>query len=179
MSILRTRAERRRAVVFAAITTAAIAVVGYAAARNGAPRPETARAETAVAPYLPSISDLMIATIQPRHERLQRAARDGNWEFAAYELGNLRGAFRRLGEAHPTTHDMSLPDMISSATAEPFAALERAVQARDDAAFVKGYAALTDACNACHQALGHGVVAIRVPDPQSGSDLAGKAPAHD
>ncbi len=56
--------------------------------------------------YLPSISDLMIGTIQPRHERLWRAGEEGNWDFALYELGNLRGAFGRLGRAHPieTTH---------------------------------------------------------------------------
>jgi len=39
----------------------------------------------------------MIATIQPRHERLWQTEQDGNWEFAAYELGNLHGAFDRLG----------------------------------------------------------------------------------
>jgi hypothetical protein len=40
--------------------------------------------------YLPSISDLMIATIQPRHERLWQAAQDGNWEFAAYDWQSTR-----------------------------------------------------------------------------------------
>jgi hypothetical protein len=46
--------------------------------------------------YLPSISDFMIETIQPRHVRLWVAARNGDWPFAAYELGNLKGAFDRL-----------------------------------------------------------------------------------
>jgi hypothetical protein len=120
--------------------------------------------------YLPSISDMMIATIQPRHRRLWQAEQDRNWAFAAYELGNLHGAFRRLGEAHPTEHDISLPDMIASVTERPFDELKAAVQSKDDAKFAKAYADLTDGCNSCHQALNHGVVVIRVPSGVSASD---------
>jgi hypothetical protein len=92
-------------------------------------------------------------------------------EFAAYELGNLGGAFRRLGQAHPTEHDISLPDMIASVTEQPFIALNSAIQSKDSAAFAKAYADLTDACNSCHQALNHGAVRIRVPSRTSASDL--------
>jgi len=113
----------------------------------------------------------MIATIQPRHERLWRARQDGNWEFAAYELGNLDGAFNRLGQAHPTEHDLSLPDMIASVTEQPFRELNTAIKSKDGAAFDKAYADLTGACNSCHQALNHGVVNIRVPSRTSASDL--------
>src|SRR5512146_2911124 len=112
--------------------------------------------------YLPSISDLMIETIQPRHRRLWRAAQDRDWELAAYELGNLQGAFKRLGEAHPTEHDISFPEMIASVTDQPFAELGSAIKAKDETAFAKGYADLTNECNSCHQALSHGVIVIRV-----------------
>ena len=113
----------------------------------------------------------MIATIQPRHERLWRAAQDGNWDFAGYELGNLHGAFGRLGHAHPTEHDISFPDMISSVTEQPFKELNSAIRSKDSPAFDKAYADLTDACNSCHQALNHGVVEIRVPNRASAADL--------
>src|ERR1700744_407482 len=72
------------------------------------------------ASYLPSISDFMLATIQPRHIRLWIAAQNSNWPFAAYELGNLKGAFNRLGRAHPRDHEISLQDMIATVTAQPF-----------------------------------------------------------
>jgi hypothetical protein len=121
--------------------------------------------------YLPSISDMMIATIQPRHERLWRAEQDGNWEFAAYELGNLQGAFNRLGRAHPIEHDVSLPEMIASVTGQPFNELKSAIQSKDVTAFAKAYADLTDACNSCHQAFNHGVVDIAIPSRTSASDL--------
>jgi hypothetical protein len=152
------------------IAAAAIAAIGRATARNRAAAPEATPSPQATG-YLPSISDLMIATIQPRHERLWQAEQDGNWQFAAYELGNLHGAFDRLGLAHPIEHDISFPDMIASVTEQPFKELKSAIQSKDASAFAKAYAGLTDACNSCHQALNHGVVEIRVPNRTSASDL--------
>jgi hypothetical protein len=148
-----------------AIFCAALAIfppAGAAEAESGSPSKETS--------YLPSISDFMIATIQPRHIRLWLAAQKQNWPFAAYELGNLKGAFDRLGRAHPTSGDIPLQDMISSVTAQPFADLRKAIQAKDSAGFAKAYDDLTAACNACHQGTNHGVVAIRVPQEASMSD---------
>jgi hypothetical protein len=158
------------AVAMIAFSAAAVLVIGLATSSSMAAEPEAAPSPQATG-YLPSISDLMIATIQPRHERLWRAEQDGNWEFAAYELGNLHGAFGRLGHAHPTEHDISFPDMISSVTEQPFKELNSAIRSKDSAAFDKAYADLTDGCNSCHQALNHGVVEIRVPNRTSASDL--------
>lgn len=150
-------------------------VITVAVGINTAAGSETAPSSSAVQ-YLPSISDMMIATIQPRHERLWRAEHNRNWEFAAYELGNLHGAFERLGHAHPTTQNTSLPDMIVSTTETPFNELKSAVQAKDDKAFSKAYGDLTEACNSCHQALNHDVVSIGIPADLS-SDLKAINPA--
>ncbi|MBQ8105773.1 MAG: hypothetical protein IJ127_23215 [Afipia sp.] len=73
--------------------------------------------------YLPSISDFMIAAIQPRHIRLWLAAQARNWDFVGYEVGHLKGAFNRLGQAHPVAGDIPLQDMIASVTQQPFADL--------------------------------------------------------
>jgi hypothetical protein len=168
-----TASRRRRPIAVATIAIAAAAAVaiGLAASRGMAAGPDSTPPAPHANDYLPSISDLMIATVQPRHERLWRAEQDRDWEFAAYELGNLGGAFRRLGQAHPTEHDISFPDMIASVTEQPFKDLHSAIQSKDSAAFDKAYADLTDACNSCHQALNHGVVKIRVPSRTSTSDL--------
>jgi hypothetical protein len=163
----------RRCVIMVAviaITAATILATGLASSRSMAAGPETAPSPQATE-YLPSISDLMIATIQPRHERLWQAGQNGNWDFAAYELGNLKGAFNRLGHAHPTEHEISFPEMIGSVTEQPFKELDGAIKAKDGATFAKAYADLTDACNSCHQALNHGAVEIRVPNRTSASDL--------
>jgi hypothetical protein len=162
---------RRRPIVVAVIAIAAAGLtIGIAASRRITAGQEAAPAPQAVG-YLPSISDLMIATIQPRHERLWRAEQDENWEFAAYELGNLHGAFDRLGHAYPVEHAISFPDMIASVTEQPFRELNSAVQSKDATAFNRAYADLTAACNSCHQALNHGVVEIVVPSRTSASDL--------
>jgi hypothetical protein len=161
---------RRRPILIIAIAAAAILSIGVAVSRGVAAGPEAAPAPQAGG-YLPSISDLMIATIQPRHERLWRAVQAGNWEFAAYELGNLHGAFGRIGQAHPTTQNISFPEMVSSVTEQPITALKNAIQSKDATAFTKAYADLTDACNSCHQALNHGVVEIVVPSRASASDF--------
>jgi hypothetical protein len=138
------------------------------ASHGGARAQELPKSQTAQ--YLPSISDMMIATIQPRHRRLWQAVQQKNWAFAAYELGNLKGAFKRLGQAHPTEHETSFPDMISSVIDQPFAELATAIQTKDDVGFDKAFGDLTDGCNSCHQALNHGVVVIRVPGSASTSD---------
>jgi hypothetical protein len=162
--------HRRHRTAFAvlAISAAAALVVTLPASHGGARAQELPKSRTAQ--YLPSISDMMIATIQPRHRRLWQVAQQKNWAFAAYELGNLQGAFKRLGQAHPTEHDMSLPEMISSVTDQPFTELGTAIRTKDDVGFTKAYADLTDGCNSCHQALNHGVVVIRVPRGASTSD---------
>jgi hypothetical protein len=128
----------------------------------------TLRADTP--DYLPSISDLMIATIQPRHIRLWIAAHAGNWEFSAYELGNMRGAFNRIGRAHPTVDNNSFPDMAVAVTQQPFADLTTAIKAKDPIAFDKAYSDLTAACNSCHQATNHAAVVIRVPQAGLSAD---------
>jgi hypothetical protein len=167
-----TAISRRRpiAVAMIAVALAVVVAIGLATSRGMAAGSE-AKPPSPHNEYLPSISDLMIATIQSRHERLWRAEQDGDWGFAAYELGNLGGAFKRLGQAHPTEHDLSFPDMIASVTEQPLSELNSAIQSRDGAAFAKAYADLTDACNSCHQALNHGVVQIRVPSRTAASDL--------
>jgi hypothetical protein len=152
------------------IAATAIVVIGLAASSGVIAGPEAAPPPQAGG-YLPSISDLMIATIQPRHERLWRAGQDGNWEFAAYELGNLHGALGRIGEAHPVSQKISFPEMIASVTEQSFKELGSAIQSRDASAFSKAYGDLTDACNSCHQALNHGVVEIVVPSRTSASDM--------
>jgi hypothetical protein len=68
------------------VIAATILAIGVLSSRSLAAGPEAAPSPHRVG-YLPSISYLMIATIQPRHERLWRAEQDGDWEFAAYELG--------------------------------------------------------------------------------------------
>jgi hypothetical protein len=138
-----------------------------------APKAKSGQSDASAAPatsYLPSISDFMIATIQPRHVRLWVAARSGDWSFAGYELGNLKGAFDRFGRVHPMEHEIPLQNMMSALTAQPFEDLRKAIQSKDTTSFSNAFSDLTSACNSCHQATNHGVVVIRAPTDSSISD---------
>ena len=83
---------------------------------------------------------------------------------------NLKGAFDRLGRAHPVEHEIPLQEMISSVTSQPFEDMHEAIESKDRVAFSKAYGDLTSVCNACHEATNHGVVVIRVPTDSSTSD---------
>ena len=53
--------------------------------------------------------------------------------------------------------------MIASTVKQPMAALDTAIKAKDAAAFIKAYAGLTAACNACHQSANHPMIVIQIP----------------
>jgi hypothetical protein len=163
----RNRRSIKSCILLAAAISGSLCLALWAPATSAQSDASTASKATS---YLPSISDFMIATIQPRHVRLWIAARSGDWSFAAYELGNLKGAFDRLGRAYPVEHEIPLQEMISSVTAQPFEDIHKAIESKDATAFSKAYGDLTSACNSCHQATNHGVVVIRAPTDSSISD---------
>lgn len=122
----------------------------------------TTTTATAVA-YQPSMSDLMNIGVQPRHIKLWMAGKEQNWVYAAYELGELRGAFTRVGRTQPTYRALDVPQVIVAYTKASMEALDLAIKARDANAFGKAYLELTASCNACHVGADHGMVVIKVP----------------
>lgn len=117
----------------------------------------------AAVPYHPGLGDLMTAFVQPRHIKLGLAGRAGNWPYAAYELGELREAFDDIAKLVPKHGKLDIPPAIASTVTQPMADLDTAIKAKDRAAFGKAYAALTDACNACHRSGDHPMIVIQVP----------------
>jgi len=155
------QADRKR--LSLCLTVSSIMAIGLASVSwVRAASPQTPAASQTYA-YVPSVSDLMLTTVQTRHVRLWRAGQSHNWEFAEYELGNLSGAFRRLGSAHPVQGDIPLQDLIESVTQGPFADLKKAIEAKDASGFEQAYLGLTAACNTCHEAVNHRAVRIKVP----------------
>jgi hypothetical protein len=114
--------------------------------------------------YRPVTSDLMNAIIQPRHIKLWLAGRAKNWTLAEYERHNLHGAFARMAVAIPDNEGTRMTDMIDAFTKDPFADLDAAIKVKDQAQFAKAYGELTDGCNSCHQATGHAMAVVKVPD---------------
>jgi hypothetical protein len=115
-------------------------------------------------PFNPSFGDLMNTLVQPRHAKLGLIGREQNWVLAAYEIHQLKAALTNIGIWRPRFRDQSVSELMDAMTGEPIQALEAAVQAGDSGQFAKVYDRLTQGCNGCHTALGHGYVVIQVPD---------------
>jgi hypothetical protein len=126
---------------------------------------QTSAAPKAAVPqaYLPSLSDLMTTTIQPRHIKLGLAGQEKNWPHAAYELGNLKGAFGRAGHAWPIYRTTNMAELIEATIKAPMDDVAAAIKAADAGKFNAAYQELTETCNACHQSTDHGLIVIRIP----------------
>ena len=130
-----------------------------------------AQSQGAVAPvYQPSFGDLMTTAIQPRHVKLGLAGQERNWDYAAHELRELQGAFRRIGKAVPTYRSNDMAALIEATTSAPIDDVATAIKKGDASRFAEAYAQLTATCNACHQSTGHAAVVIQIPRASSYPD---------
>jgi len=104
-----------------------------------------------------------------RHIKLWFAGRAGNWPLADYEIDELKEGFdevnQRLGG-----------DTVKKAVGARIAALEKAVEAKDRAAFANAFDQLTAGCNSCHQGLDHAFIVIQRPTSLPYSDQSFAAP---
>ena len=116
------------------------------------------------APFRPGLGDLMTALVQPRHTKLGLAGQAQNWDYAGYEAGELREAFDDVGKLILKHGDLQIAPAIASTVKPAMDEVDKAIAAKDQAAFTKAYGGLTDACNACHKSAGHPMIVIKVPD---------------
>jgi hypothetical protein len=147
-------------------------VAGFAATEPAAPPAADSP------PYRPVTSDLMTSTIQPRHIKLWLAGKAENWVFADYERHNIGGALERMATAIPTYKGVPYADLIAAYATPQLAALDTAIKAKDESAFAKAYGELTAGCNGCHQATGHEMVVVEVPDGNPFPDQNFRTLAH-
>ena len=118
--------------------------------------------------YKPSLGDIMGAT-QLRHFKLYFAGKLQNWDLARYELEQIKASFTDAATLYP-----GIPIADMSIMSEPAKQLDQAIEAKDSAKFAKAFEDMTAGCNSCHQAIGRGFIAIRLPtsSPFSNQDFA-------
>jgi hypothetical protein len=116
------------------------------------------------APYHPGLGELMTAFIQPRHIKLGLAGAAQNWNYAAYELGELKEAFEDVGKMVLKHGNLQIAPAIATTVKPAMDEVDKAIKAKDEATFTKAYAGLTDGCNACHKSADHPMIVIKVPD---------------
>jgi hypothetical protein len=114
--------------------------------------------------YVPGLGDIM-TTIQMRHIKLWFAGKSKNWDLATYELERIRQSLEDAATLYT-----GIPAEYVGATVDPIKAIDAAIKAKDGAEFVKGYGALTGACNGCHQGIDRGFIVIQVPGTSPFSD---------
>jgi len=115
-------------------------------------------------PYAPGLGEIMTFT-QMRHAKLWLAGSAGNWDLAAYEVSELEEGFHDAAEFHPNDESSPVPigKFVTAMTSGPLAALRAAIDKKNAGAFTEAFDSLTDACNACHRATGHGFNVITRP----------------
>ena len=117
---------------------------------------------TAVEPPAPRIGEIMVLQ-QMRHIKLWFAGRGGNWPLADYEIDQLKDGFDDVNQSLGG-------DTVEKAVGAPIAAIEKAVEAKDRAAFTSAFDNLTAGCNSCHHSLDHAFIVIRRPTSLPYSD---------
>jgi hypothetical protein len=153
--------------IFAVLIAAALLATLKASAQE-ASTPHAAAAGPANEPYEPGLGEIM-ALQQMRHIKLWFAGRAGNWPLADYEIDELKEGFddvnQRLGG-----------DTVEKAVGAQIAALEKAIEAKDRAAFANAFDKLTAGCNSCHHMLERAFIVIQRPTSLPYSNQSFAAP---
>ena len=138
------------------IVAAFIAASMFASvAANAEVTPKPSEQAAAPEPYQPGLGEIM-ALQQMRHIKLWFAGQAGNWPLADYEIGELNEGFENV-------HKLLGGDIVEQHVGAPIATLQKAIDAKDRSAFIAAFDKLSAGCNACHQALDHGFIAIQRP----------------
>jgi hypothetical protein len=116
----------------------------------------------------PGLGEIM-ALQQMRHIKLWFAGHAANWPLADYEIGELNEGFDAASQ-------LLGGDIVQQHVGVPLAALQKAVDAKDSAAFTTAFDNLSAGCNACHYALDHGFIIIQRPTSLLYSDQSFTAP---
>jgi hypothetical protein len=149
----------------------ALSAAVIAVAQNASPGPESpaqtpapARPGLVILDFKPAMDDLMTMLVQPRHIRLYYAGQAKNWQLAAFQVNELRGALARIGRTIPNYRNINVDTAVAAIFADKLAAVSAAIKAGDEAQFMAAYGEMTAACNDCHKGMEHPFLVIKVPD---------------
>ena len=161
------------AISFAGMLVCSVSML--AVAQNAGQPPETAapapaRPGLAILDFKPAMDDLMTMLVQPRHMKLYYAGQAKNWQLAAFQVNELRGALARIGRTIPNYRNINVDTAVASIFADKLKAVDAAVKAADLAQFNTAFGEMTAACNDCHKGLEHPFLVIKVPDNGSFPD---------
>jgi hypothetical protein len=109
--------------------------------------------------YSPGLGEFMVS-IQLHHSKLWFAGKNGNWELANFEIGEIRETLEDIQHYNRDRPEIKELPIIFS----PIDSIKSAIGVRDLAAFSRSYISLTNACNNCHQLTKHEFNKIKIPE---------------
>jgi hypothetical protein len=90
-----------------------------------------------------------------RFQNMYFAAKGGNWALAAYMSKYMNNSMNPASVTKPSEYKV-----WKSFYDDTFAAVNKAIQAKDFKAFETAYTAVINDCNACHQGMGYGFIKL-------------------
>lgn len=150
--------------LFASLVVFAVAGPLLASAQQPSSTNQSAGSANSVVPkaYVPGLEQFM-NVILIEHNKLWFAAKARNWQLADYQLGEIKEIMGDIQDLVPTFKSLPLADMLDAVITKEIVEVEKAIEAKDYKAFVRGYDKLTQACNACHQGTGNGFIVVQRP----------------
>lgn len=109
--------------------------------------------------YKPGLGEFM-SQIQVHHAKLWFAGKDGNWQLANFEIGEIQEALDDIPKYCAARPEVKSINMIDPA----MDSLSIAIKERNENNFSSAYTLLTATCNDCHKATNHGFNVIKIPD---------------
>lgn len=109
--------------------------------------------------YKPGLGEFM-SQIQVHHAKLWFAGKEGNWQLANFEIGEIREALDDIPKYCADRPEVKSIGMIMPS----MDSLSNAVKEKDESKFKNGFILLTATCNDCHKATNHGFNVIKIPE---------------
>ena len=116
------------------------------------------------APYAAELKDVIdvlpkfaipMREVGDRFQNMYFAAKGGNWGLAFYMSKYMNNALNPAKLTKPDEYPL-----WNSFYTEKFAPVNKAIMAKDVAAFEKEYTAVIKECNACHTAMGYAFIKV-------------------
>jgi hypothetical protein len=107
-----------------------------------------------------------------RFQNMYFAAKGGNWGLAFYMSKYMNGAMTPAKLTKPQEYPL-----WESFYTDKFAPVNKAIMAKDMAAFEKAYTAVIAECNSCHQGMGYGFIKVVKQKAPSDQGIDYKVPS--
>ncbi len=109
--------------------------------------------------YKPGLGEFMLS-IQEHHAKLWFAGKNGNWDLADFEMGEIQ---ETMGDIQKYCADR--PEITSLPMIEPsLDSLKTAIVRKNTEEFKSSFILLTNTCNNCHKVTKHSFNVIKIPD---------------